>query len=1246
MNSPKLNVIINEENNLLQQNKETLIKTTNSERIENDQPEIHKIQHKNFIQENKRNKNFSKNYLNNNYHNNYNSHYQNSRTIQHFSNNSKLINNNRYVNNQNFNNNYRTKNYSFQNIKKNIINDSKTINNYINNYSNLKKKKIDLNEKELKFIFPYEKTKNYSNFEDFDKLNLKFLKQNYKFKEEHKDSFNNNNNNSQFNNNNNNLNVNNNNNNNLNNNLLLFNQLMMNHSNNNNNNNNTLQNNNNSTNNNNNNNKNVLLKNILLQNNLNQNNNLSMNMNNISNLMYSNNNNNNNMRNYYNMFLKQQNNINNNNNNNNNNQLMQFRNYLKSQQIQQQIIPYNNNQNIQNMLGTFKNENFIKPYNPLLLSTPPKILPSVQYYFNNSLNNIYPYSTASLINQNKNQNFNNENVYSYLTEKKIEENKKSGKFITGIIRMNKTHNHGYITVPGLENDILIRGRNNLNQCLNLDEVLVELLPIKTWKFLYNKKIRKITNNNNKNDVEIEDNNINNINNNNNEIENDTKKIDDDNNNNNNNNNIDDDEELMKNGNYYLDEFTSKEERFKYINKLSDLRPEGKIVKILNSPNMKKNLIAKIEIDKEKEKIEYYATCIDETIPKIYIKNQKFRQKSSSNSNLSIEKKLEENYYKNKYFLINITGWQKKLKCHKGIIVNEIGECGDIEVESQVLLHQYNIEYTDTFSENQMKEIQNKISNTIINEEFIKKNNRLDLTNELVFTIDPYTSKDLDDSISVKIIDKEKNLLEIGVHIADPSFYVEKNSLIDEEALKRVTTIYLVQKNIPMLPRILSEDVCSILPNKNSLAISCIFRIYLNGSLDENFKPKFVLSVVNSKAKWNYDLVQKIIEDKNSVKYDDLNFEDGTKPKNEQIFNEMVESIEILYKLTKLVRQQRFESGSIMINNDNILFKLDENNLPIEFKLDVKNDSHNLIEELMLIANQLCAKFLYENMKKYALIRRHPYLNDNKSNEIQRYLFLNKINIDLEEPQELNKFLIDKKKNNLNEFLCIQHKLKTFFLRAEYVIAGHYDFDELKHYALNFSLYTHFTSPIRRYPDIIVHRQIKEIINYLNNKENDNNNNFKEFEQYASLINKFNEKYNNGKLISQKSQKIFQYIYIKMQREKEDKENIPHKKYTALIMDINDKSNKRNQNNNNSSNNDIVVNLLINEMNLEADWKKEYNENVINCRLDKDNNELIIDYKTNDGSVKNKSIKTFDSLLVDISIFDSLTIDVKCVFDLN
>ena len=856
----------------------------------------------------------------------------------------------------------------------------------------------------------------------------------------------------------------------------------------------------------------------------------------------------------------------------------------------------NNSQNIQNILNLYPIESFNKPYAPILKLSPPKMM-NQQINYNFQTYNLSPMNINSTIMNNNNINIMN-NSENEPTQETIDENLKTGKYLTGTIRMNKCHTHGYITVKGLENDILIRGSKNLNQCLNLDEVIVELLPIEEWKPLVNKK-RKISYVNEEPQIPIINSNeaLTDIEN----EENSNKLI-------NNNNN----DSLSSN---YKEKFDTKEERLKYINKVYDLRPEGKIVKILKSPNKEKEQIAKIEVFQN----QLFAIPIDETIPRIQIKKRK-RNEINKNGDL---------IYKNKYFLVKIIGWNTNSKCPKGTIQNEIGPCGNIDVESFVLLRQYNIEYNENFPNEVIEELNKKIENLKITEEFIKNSNRLDLRNDIIFTCDPYTSKDLDDAISVKLINEEEGLLEVGVHIADPSLYVEKNSLLDKQAIYRGTTVYLVQLNIPMLPKIISENICSLMPNKDSFAISCIFRInYKTGALDLNFKPKFDLSVINSKAKWNYDLVQDIIDGKD-IKYENLNENDGTKPLTEEIFNEMVKSVHLLYQLTKLVRKQRFESGSLMINNDNIHFDLDEKNKPIGFKIEQKKDSHSLIEELMLIANKLCAEFIYDNMKQYALIRRHPYLNDNKFNEIQRYLISNKINVDYEEPQELNKLLLDLQKNNLNKFLCIQHKLKTFMLRAEYVIAGYFDFDELKHCALNFELYTHFTSPIRRYPDIIVHRQIKEILKM--KKGEISNEEFKIFDEYSPLMEHFNDVYNNSKQISQKSQRIFQCIYLK---------TIPYKKYEALIMDINGKSNKR------INVNEIIVALFIPEINLELEWKKEDNENIINIRFEKNDNELIIDYKTENGGIGNKTLKTFDSIKVDLIAQDSIPIDIKCIINLN
>ena len=922
-------------------------------------------------------------------------------------------------------------------------------------------------------------------------------------------------------------------------------------------------------------------------------------------------------------------NINTNNFNNNDNKDNKDNIENKENKDNNEIIEKENNSKyIQNILSTWPEQKFIKPYSPLLKLDKNHIKPSNLYNSNNATLNINTYtnnlSPNYLINLDHEYNKQNEIKYD---EEKIEEYLKEGKCLQGIIRMNKSKNlsHGYITVEGINNDILVRGKN-LDQSLHLDEVIVELLDYSQWKSLANKKTKKISHVNEEgliNNVIFTDENKNQK----------MKSLDEENN------------------------LKSKEEKLKYINnKLFDLRPEGRIVKIIKSPNREKEQICSIQIEKNK----INAIPIDENIPTITINIRNISKKLIQNnevinkSNYNVND-FEKDYanYKKKYFSVKIysVGVNNKGPSPFGYIVNEIGESGNIDVESEVLLKRFNAFYNEGFSDDIMKEVNKKLEEIKITDEYIKNTKRKDFRNELVFTIDPYTSKDLDDAIHVKVIDEKTKLLEIGVHIADPTAYVEKDSLLDKEALFRGTTLYLVQKNISMLPRILSESVCSIMPKKDTLAISSIFRIYLDGSLEEKFEPYFCLSVVNSKAKWDYDLVQKIIE-KKEVNYNDLKAEDGTKPETEEIFNNLKKSVDILYQLTKSVRKARFDSGSLMIDNDDIYFDLDKNtNYPKSFHISVKNESHNLIEELMLISNLFCAKYLYKNIKKYSLVRRHPFFNDNKFIEIQRYFSLNKMNpLDFDDPTEINKSLTKIKKTNMNKYQCIQHKLKTFILRAEYVFAGKYSMEELKHSSLNYDLYTHFTSPIRRYPDIIVHRQLKEIFKF-ENKETPQIN-VEIFKDYFGQIEHINERYNNGKLISQKSKRIFQCLYLK---------SAPKKLYTALIMDIISKNNKKPNNANNSVNNlmnmgnnpnylnnnnnneeeELYLVLFVPEINLELEWRKSDNEEIVLLKYDKNKNELHIDYKIDNLGCKNLDLKPFDSLQVELLTVDSIPMDAKC-----
>ena len=890
---------------------------------------------------------------------------------------------------------------------------------------------------------------------------------------------------------------------------------------------------------------------------------------------------------------------------------------------------------IQNILSTWPEQKFYKSYSPLLKLEKNQLLLKPTNYLNNSIftnptlniNTMsMPYSNLVGVNFNQNINLNEtdfkkKEIYD---DQKINQYIKEGKCLTGIFRMNQSHNHGYITVQGIDNDILIRGKN-LYECLNLDEVVIELLDCNKWKALLNKK-------NNRKFSFVHDDNLKNN---------------------------------KQNNKVNLDDFNSREERLNYINKnLKDSRPEGKIIKILRSPNKEKEQICTIQIEKNR----ILAVPIDESIPKILINIRNISKKLIANiDNLPnkyilsyYSNDLEKDYknYKTKYFFVKIHSFVSgsTFKGPLGYIVNEIGASGNIDVESQVLLNLNNVNYTDKFSDDIMNEVEKKINEIKITDEYIKETNRADFRNELVFTIDPYTSKDLDDAIHVKVIDEKTQLLEIGVHIADPTTYVDVDSLLDKEALDRATSVYLVQKKISMLPLKLSDDVCSIMPGKDTLTISCIFRIYLaNGSLDKEFEPYFTLSVVNSKAKWDYDLVQKMIE-KKEISYDDLKFEDGSKPQSEEIFNKLKKSVEILYQLTHLVSKERYESGSLMIENDDIEFELDKNNsMPIDFHITHKNEAHSLVEELMLISNLLCAKFIYSHMKEYSLIRRHPFFNDKNYNEIQRYFSVNNIcTHDFDDTNELNEILKEIKEKNINEYKCVQQKLKFLQLRAEYIFADSHSKDELRHSSLNYDLYTHFTSPIRRYPDMIVHRQLKEIFNYLKNPPSEKP--YKKFEKYLNSIEHINKRYNSARMISLKSKRLFQCLYLK---------NAPKKKYKAFIMDfiLNNNNNKKNINNNNNQSNNFMNNwntnnmnnnneedelnlmLFVPELNMEIEWKKPDNEEIVCLKYTKEKNYLYIDYMEG-NLIKNKYLRNFDPVVVEIFAVDSVPIDVKCKIDFS
>lgn len=328
--------------------------------------------------------------------------------------------------------------------------------------------------------------------------------------------------------------------------------------------------------------------------------------------------------------------------------------------------------------------------------------------------------------------------------------------------------------------------------------------------------------------------------------------------------------------------------------------------------------------------------------------------------------------------------------------------------------------------------------------------REDFRETLTFTIDPVDAKDFDDAISIKAL--ENGYYEVGVHIADVSHYVLPDTELDKEALNRATSVYLPDRVLPMLPEHLSNQLCSLRPNEEKFTFSAIFNINTKGHVKDYRLGK---TIINSDRRYSYEEAQEIIEGK-----------DG----------DYATEIRLLDSISKALRKQRFDNGAINFSSSEVRFKLDENAVPIGIVVKESKDAHKLIEELMLLANRYVAthvgKIIFKDKPLPFPYRIHDQPNEDKLALFAAFAAKFGYKLNLNSPESIA--------TTFNEMLRDvqgkpeQHVLETLGIRT--MSKAIYTTENIGHYGLGFENYCHFTSPIRRYPDVLVHRILFDVLN--------------------------------------------------------------------------------------------------------------------------------------------------------------------------
>jgi ribonuclease R len=328
---------------------------------------------------------------------------------------------------------------------------------------------------------------------------------------------------------------------------------------------------------------------------------------------------------------------------------------------------------------------------------------------------------------------------------------------------------------------------------------------------------------------------------------------------------------------------------------------------------------------------------------------------------------------------------------------------------------------------------------------------------MTFTIDPVDAKDFDDAISFKVLGENK--YEVGVHIADVSHYVTPGSKIDEEAQNRATSVYLVDRVIPMLPETLSNNLCSLRPNEEKLTFSAVFVMKKNGEVLEEWYGK---TVTESDCRLSYEEAQYIIENESTI----IPKEETILKEEKRVTQKIVDAIKTLNSVAKTIRNKRINNGALIFDKSEIKFQLDKKNQPVKILFKTSKSANKLIEEFMLLANKKVAEKMKQSSERF-VYRVHDQPDHEKLENLQTIVKRLGYNLKLSN-SELNGSLNDllKKAFGKNE----QNLIDTLMIRS--MSKAEYTTKNIGHYGLSFENYTHFTSPIRRYPDVLVHRLIQ------------------------------------------------------------------------------------------------------------------------------------------------------------------------------